>query len=384
MRIRYPQDYARGAIGPLPAFSILFLNLLGVGVLYLPASLVNETGRSGIFAILTLGFIAWVLTCIASWWMKQFPHKTFWEIGNELFGIRKGRQLGKWLFTPIIFAIVFNWIEHIVMEIALFVYTLKVQYFTRTPTYVLIFLSVLLAFYAAKQGPVAIARLNLILLPFAAIPLLIILIFSINKGDLINIIPTLPDDWGVFINGILHNLFSFSGFFIFIGYMGFYRKPENAIKHHSWAIWTITIWYTVMYLCCLSVFGPDDLKNYTTPVLQMATESIARQFFLERLDSVFLPTWMILVFTTAANTMFAATYFLKELFQIKEEQRGTILVLVSAICVGFNLFPTNIIQLQKISYQADLISWCVIAFIIILLSILTILRKRKERRSTSA
>lgn len=388
MKIRYPQDYQKGIIGPVQSFSIIYQTVIGVGILFMPSTVAASTHRAGIFSILITGFFSWIILSIATWALKRYPQMSIFEAGTQMFGSKKNPKVGKWIFAPIFIAILLNWFGYVVIEISAFVTVLKIEYFTRTPTYALVLLSLILAVYAAKQGAGTIARLNVLLLPVTLIPLVLFFVATLEDGKIINLVPTLPEDWGVFFSGTLKTLFSFAGFMIFFGYVRFYRRPDKSQKAHSWAVWSITIWYAITYLSCISVFGPDEIVNYTTPVLQLVTESHVDQFLLERLDPAFLPTWMIMVFTTAANALFAVSYAIKEFLGLKEEQRGTILFLLSLVIFGLTMLSTNITAFFKATYQFELISWGVFIFVALIFALLAGIRKKGKEEadydSTSA
>ncbi|WP_044642545.1 GerAB/ArcD/ProY family transporter [Risungbinella massiliensis] len=379
MKVRYPEDYRKGTIGPLQAFSISYQNVLGVGVLFMPATVAASTQRSGIFSILLMGFFCWIIVSVVTWGIKRYPQMSLWEIGTQVFGTRKNPKVGKWLFAPIFILLMVNWLMYIAVEISLFVTTLKIEYFTQTPNSVLIVLSLLLSMYAAKQGPATIARLNVLLLPVTVIPLLLFLFSTFEGGELINIIPTLPDDWGAFFSGSLNTLFSFAGFTIFLGYIGFYRRPDKSGKAHSWAVWAITFWYVLTYIFCLSVFGPEDISNYLTPVLSLVTESQSDQFLIERLDPAFLPAWMVMVFTTTSNSLFAVSYAMKEFLGVKEETRGTIIFILSSIAFVIAMLPTDLSTFNEVLKQYQMITWSISIPFTLICALFAVIRKRGRK-----
>lgn len=387
MRVRYSQDYDEGVIGSFQSLSMIVLNILGIGSLYLPSIIASNTGRSAIFSILLTGIFVWFLILLSTSIMQKFPRKSFVDVGVRLLSSSRHKKIGKWLFAPIFLFFITKWFSFTAFEISTFVYTLKIQYLSETPYWVLLIMTLLSVYYAAKQGPSTIARINLLLFPLAVLPLFLFVFGAIGSGNLINLVPALPNDWWSFLKGTVQGtVISFTGFTIFLAYMRFYQEPKSAHKYHSWGIWFVVFWYIFTYLACSSVFGPDEIENMATAPFHLVTLTGGVSMFLERLDPALLPSWMLLVFAATANKIFAITYSLKEYFRFKEEQRNVIILWASILLYCACLLPKNFDQIIMISEQLGIFYWIVFTILVLGAVLLTRIRfgKRREEKDDSA
>ncbi|MEW9032955.1 MAG: GerAB/ArcD/ProY family transporter, partial [Planifilum fimeticola] len=104
----------------------------------------------------------------------------------------------------------------------------------------------------------------------------------------------------------------------------------------------------------------------------------------ERLESAVLSIWVIAVFTTITNTMFAIVHTLHEFLGLANRRRKWITLTIGAIIYGLALWPTNIYEMGKWGEMIGYL-WFFSTLLVppLLYVIARIRRKRGEKKGES-
>ncbi|WP_177199231.1 GerAB/ArcD/ProY family transporter [Planifilum fulgidum] len=375
----------KGSISPYQVYALIVNSVIGVGVLLFPRSMAKEMGTDGILVIPLVGIIAGIMLFVISKLGGLFPGRSLVGISREILGIKRYPWLGKILSVVLLAIFLVNWLGGMVVVTRTFGQVLVTAVFQRTPIVVVMLMLVAAAAYVSHSRVDVLARFNEFLLPLIYAPGILLIAALIQVGEVEHLLPLFQADWKQVVKGASTALFSYTGFEVTLVFMGAYQEPKKALRPYLTAIFVITVFgYWLTYLICLSVFGKEELTLLAWPVLELVKAVHIPGMIFERLESAVVSIWVIAVFTTITNTMFAIVQTLQEFLGLADRRRKWLTLAVGGTIYGLALWPTNIYEMGK---WGELMGyWWFFSILLVpplLYVIARIRRRRGEKRGES-
>ena len=366
-------------------YALMVHSVIGVGVLLFPRSMAKEMGTDGILVIPLVGIIAGIMLFVISKLGSLFPGMSLAAIIEEVLGIRRYPWLGKILGVVFLAIFLVNWLGGMVVVTRTFGQVLVTAVFQRTPIVVIMLMLMAAAAYVSHSRVDVLARFNEFLLPLIYAPGLLLIAALFQAGEVEHLLPLFQADWKQVVKGASTALFSYTGFEVALVFMGAYQEPKKAFRSYLTAIFVITLfgyWFT--YLVCMAVFGKEELIRLAWPVLELVKAVHIPGMIFERLESAVVSIWVIAVFTTLTNTMFAIVQTLQEFLGLADRRRKWLTLAVGGAIYGLALWPTNIYEMGK---WGELMGyWWFFSILLVpplLYVIARIRRRRGEKRGES-
>ena len=352
----------KGNYKKLSSYHVVFLVngiLAGVGMLSLPHSIALAKYSEWI-VVLALGIFSNLAIIPMIYLAKQYPQSTVFRINEKILG----KFIGKFLNVLIV-------IYFILITATVCREYLKIMQTTALPDMsmtvpLILILSVMV--YIASGGIKSIARFS-ILAFFITFWMVILLRYSISKGEFLHLLPIVQFSWGDFLKAFNKGFMSFTGFELILIYFPYIINPKKAFKHTSLGIWITTIIYVIIVVVSAAYFTTWQLENIQYPVLNLFK---AVEFsFIERVENFFISYWIILLMTTTAPLIWAAK---KGLDVIINKNQAWFLGLLAVIIFILIELPISV-DIQKFLFET-LVN--ITSYIIILIPIpLIIIHKIK-------
>ncbi|GAA5346142.1 GerAB/ArcD/ProY family transporter [Planifilum fimeticola] len=338
----------KGSISPYQVYALMVQSVIGVGVLLFPRAMAQEAGTDGLLMIPLVGILSGVMLFAISKLGALFPGLSIVGITREVLGIKRIPWLGKILSILVLAVFLINWVGGMVVVTRTFGQVLVTAVFRKTPIVVVMLMLVAAAAYVSYSRVQVLARFNEFLLPLIYAPGILLIAALIQVGELEHVFPLFQADWKQLLKGSSTALFSYTGFEVALVFMGAYQEPKKALRPYLTAMFVITMFgYWLTYLACLAVFGREELTRLSWPVLELVKSVHIPGMILERLESAVLAIWVIAVFTTLTNTIFAVVQTLHSFLDLADRRRKWITLAVGGIIYGVALWPTNIYELGK-------------------------------------
>ena len=322
-------------IGNIEAIAVVLTVMINHIILNLPKSIISTTSSGSIINVIFVTLIAFIIVYLISQLLKNFPGLDILDISKFLGGKVLKFIIGALFLCYSIFTI------SIVLRS--FSETLKIIFFPRTPVQIIMLLFLLAIVFVNKLGFQAIARSNLFFMPIILFSILFIFVANFGNYTVQRVFPLLGNGAvSTFLSGI-SNLFAFGG----IAYL--YFLPPHLKEQKD---------YTKIALSAIGISGVFLLMSVTTllllfPLLTSSEEILplylAARFiefgrFFQRLDAVFVFTWIISMACYLSLALYFATNIFKKITNIQYSK--WVIGLIASICFGIALIPQDLKQIS--------------------------------------
>jgi len=313
---------------------------IGAGVLTLPRDLIERTGSTdGWISIILGGLLAIMVSHIIVRIMEKHPDDDLYALLPKLFGKWVGTSLNVlWiLYAAVCCSIVMFTTLHLI----------NVWIFPKTPQYHLMLLFVIPIYMVTKLGFKGIARFaemvyfTMIWMPF-------ILLFALTDIDWHHLRPVGREGWWPIITAIRSTIQPLNGF-----ELAFFMYPYLTNKSKAYVGITVanlisTSLYLMVTLICYLRFTPFEIKQYVWPALNLL--KLIRFPFVERLEIIFLPFYLFVMFKTIIPYLFLTAEGTRRLFRSHTHVNYLRIYIGLWIISSFFFVPTfnQVIQMGKI------------------------------------
>lgn len=312
--------------------------IIGVSILSLPSEIAKVTSFSdGWIPILLGGIIFTFITIIAVKLAALFPEQSF--MSYTTFLVTKPVAIG------------IAWI-HIIIVIFAGAYAVRSvafisqQYlFDQTPMEVLALAFLLVIIYAISGSRAGLFRLNVLFLPIILIAFLFVVLFNMKWFETVNLLPMFKSDATDYMKGITKSFQAYGGFGIVLFYFVFIRKPTNMTKKIVIGMSVSTLFYLIIFLATIAVFGNAVTENLGFPTIELAKRVDIPGAIFERIDALVFTIWAMAIFNTATMTLDTGVLLLTSLF--KKVEKKVITIILSPIIFYISMFPQQLDQVQK-------------------------------------
>ena len=346
---------------------LLFGIMFGYGGLALPKILAEYTATGGWVSILIGALIALGLTINLVYLGLIHKNKTFYDYSKVL--------TGKYVSTVLVFFyIVFMFIMGSMIN-RLSAEIIKQTILLNTPTWVIIWAFLLVAYYAVVKDINTIARLGEIYGVIIILAGIVVGLAEFMQGDLINLKPYfIWEDVPNYFNGSLKIRLAFSGMAI-LAVIPFGKKQNNkTLTYISITIFLIAFMYIITYESAIAVMGIDSIVKYNDAVFTAVRRiEIPMLQFLRRLDGILIISFILSVFMNITLYAYGAIFLLSKLFSKSSMKIIAISVLVLSYFVC--QLPKSVEATQNILELTSLYGVIILGSINIMILILSKVKK---------
>ena len=293
--------------------NLLFLTILGIGIVNLPSSLAKEADSD-----------AWILVSIAGIGVILFAyimckvgqrHSNLGFVGTLQYLF--GKILGTALAVPVaLYALVLT-----AVELRLFAEVTKIYLLHNTPLEFIILPIIILTVLLVRMGIEPITRAFGIYLFIIVFSVLFIFLVGFQGNDYSNLLPMLKTPIPKFISGLSTVIFAFSGFELLLIVFPYVRHPMDTVKVTFAAIGSITILYAVITIYCITKLGIDETKASIWPVMAMVKSIEMPGGFIQNLEGILSSLWVVFAFTSLIGFLYFFSVTAQGIFKHQDNKQ---------------------------------------------------------------
>lgn len=293
-------------LNDLEIIALLVGNMVGIGILSLPGSVVKDAKQSGWISVIIGGIYPLVFGSFAIYLCRKHSDENILNLSKRYLGYIFGNLLNLIFlsfFTINVIAVTTGFTNVLTVYGTPFLKPLKI----------LLVITITVA-YISNLGLKTIGRLNKISL-FLIISLNLLLLSALRKGNYLNLFPVFGGGIKNIISASKDSAFSYGGIeIIFLIYP--YIRNKDRIKSIVIKASTITIAiYTWITFATIYYLGHRFILKNMWPLL-MLTESIDLPI-VNSFRLVFLFLWSIVMLKLIVNDYYAAIFIFKDVFRNK-------------------------------------------------------------------
>ncbi len=315
--------------------AVLTMTIIGVGILSLPRTVVEEAGSDALFLLLGGCIVALIAGWIMFLVVKRFPGETLVEFNNTLLGKFLGTvvSLGFFAYLMIFSAIEARSFGEITKQYLLF----------QTPIEVLAITFLLAAAYTARSGIEPIARMAEILFPIITIVSIVILLPILPELDHTHFYPIFRTPILQMVKSLPVVIFSFLGLELILLFSVFVKEPKKIGRTVLLTIGLVSFYYISVVYIVVARFGTAEVTHIIWPTLEIFKTVDLPGAFIENVDAFIMAIWVIAVFTTLVHMYYGAALILSRIFKAKEFNIFVLPLLPIIYFIAF--IPDNLVQM---------------------------------------
>lgn len=316
--------------------AILVMTIIGVGILTLPRTVVEEAGPDGLFLVVAGCLLALIVGWIMFLVVKKFPGETLVEFGNTL--------LGKFLGTLVSLGFLGYLIIFSAYEARSFGEITKQYLLFETPLEVLSFSLLIAAVYTARSGIETIARMSEILFPIVSIIAIVILLPLLPELDPTHFYPVFRTPILKLVKGLPVVFLSFLGIELTLLFSVFIKEPKKIGNTILLTVGLVSFFYISIVFVVVARFGLVETTHIIWPTLEIFKTVDLPGAFVENLDAFIMSIWVVAVFMSLVVFYYGAALVLSRIFKAKEFNFFVLPLLPVIYLIA--MAPDNLIQLN--------------------------------------
>lgn len=350
---------------------LVFISRIVITLTYLPA-LTAPPANQDVWLSELLSLPIQLLLAVPVYLLWQrFPNQSIIQYSQALLGIT-GKLIGLlyvWLF-----------IHFTAITLCQFNMFITTAIMPETPPLFFAISLVLFCAYAVQKGIEVIGRLSEIVAPLIMIAVITIVVFLTKDMNLKALTPIMEEGFFPVLQGgsiIATRTVEVIGLAMVLLYLND-RKKAKTIFVFSFLL--ISVYFVIITIPILAVFGVDAAKNQTFPFFS-TIKLVSVGDFLERIEAIHLGIWVLGIFIKISFYYYLAVLGIGQLLNFKEYKSlilpvGTIII---PLCI---LIAHSIVEMREFtSYK--IFTWYSLFFMVFIPSILlliAILRKKGVRQ----
>lgn len=318
-------------IGKSEAIALIFTVMVNHAILNISKAILASTESSALLNTIYISIISILISYIIYVLLNKFPTFDILDISNFL-----GGKILK-IVVSILFLGYFLFFSATLLKN--FVYALQIIYYPNTNTFFIILIFLISAFFVCNLKYNALYRSNLLTIPFVILNILILFLGNLGDFTLENIFPILGNGINeTFLYG-LSNLFAFQGL-LYILFLPPHLKDVNQLKKITFLSTLFSALYLILTVAVIFLLFDIEVSNTLLMPLYSAARYIEFGSFFQRLDSVFILTWIISFVSYLSITMNMCCTILQKVTPIKSSK--VFILLISFIILIVTFFsPTH-------------------------------------------
>ena len=304
-------------IGKTEAISLILTVMANHAILNISKAILSSSESSALLNTIYISIIALILSYIIYALLNKFPTFDILDISNFLGG-KVLKTIVALLFLAYFLFFSASLLKH-------FVYALQTIYYPNTNTFFPIIVFLIAAVFVCNLKYNAIYRSNLLTIPFVLLSLFVLFFGNIGDFTFENIFPILGS--GIketFFYGI-SNLFAFQGL-LYILFLPPHLKDVTELKKITLLSILFSALYLIISVATIFLLFDIEVSNTLFMPLYSAARYIEFGTFFQRLDSVFILTWIISFLSYLSITINICCNILQKVTYQKSIKLSTILI----------------------------------------------------------
>lgn len=322
-------------IGSIEAIFLVLTITVNHIITNLPKALIEQSGTATLLNIVYLTIIILGIVFLISKLLRHFPNQDIIDI-SEFLGGKVFKNIVGILFIVYFFIASSTFLRS-------FCENIKIIYFQRTPVAILIVLFLVGIVLCNRLGMHSIVRANLIILPVVLFSIMFIFFANFENFNVQRVFPLLGNGINSTFCSGLSNLFAFCGLAIL------YFLPPHLQDTKQFKTISITsmilsaIWLLFSIATLLFIF-PFTVTSEEIMPLYLAGRFVEFGRFFQRLDAVFLMTWIISITSYLSIVVSMIVNVFKKLTNFKYSY--VVIYLSAIIMLILSLLPKNYNQIH--------------------------------------
>ena len=298
-----------GKISERQLISLIVVEVLSTGLVYVPSSLLNNSSRDAYLTVL----VSTLLSLPAAWLIGGLCLKYPQARALSLFTQLLGKPLGTFVaFSYALFFLVT--VCSILVPGGEMIHT---AFMPSTPMFLLVFLLTCLSGYAVYLGLESLARFNTMVVPLMFLTFLMLGAVNMNQFDLDNLFPLYEHGLTPIFSGMLSPV----GWFDQV-ILALILAPEVRHISRRTLLWTVLInlvFFEYLILVILLIMGPTLPTFYEFPTLELARIATVRGS-IRGYDALVMTVWVTAVSVKAAIWIYAGNILLGDIFRLQNRR----------------------------------------------------------------
>lgn len=298
-------------IGKIEAIALMVIIIINVVVLNIPNIIMLSAGSGAIINVMYIGVLGVLFSILVSKLYDKFDGKDIIDI-SEYVG-------GKILKTFVCICFLVFIIVLAIIAVRYLSRSIKIIYFNKSPFIYILLFFVVPAVIMNKLGIKAVSGVNMVFIFIVIVSLLILLISSYENFTLSKMFPILGNGFNeVFILGAT-NIFAFANF-IFLFLIPSLLKKTSDLK--PVALFSSII-SAIILIFCIATFIltlPAVTESEEMLSIYLLTRMVGFGNFLERLDAIFIFSWIITLLSCLSIGVFFILRILSKMLNLKDEK----------------------------------------------------------------
>jgi spore germination protein (amino acid permease) len=357
-------------ITPYGLFSTIVVTTVGIGIFSYPREVATIVGNDAWIVTLVSGAIAYGLAYVIYKVIRINDFNRFYNMMENNFGKIFGA----------IFSMIFVAYSVFSMSIGMrsFVEVIKMYLLERTPTEFLIIVTIFTGSYLVRGEIDNLVKFNEITLGIMFIPIILVLLLTLNNLDFTNILPVLDNDPINYVKGLNAAIYSFTGFELIYLFLPFAKDKMKINTSILKGISFVTFFYIVIVVFCISVFSKEQTKILLWPTITMIKSINIPGAFIERWEGIVMAMWVIFYFTTFVNYYYFSADIVKDVFKLKDIKLSILIVTPFIYIVA--MYPENVVDLYNINKTViPIFTLYVLVILPLMLFLTNKFRRRQEK-----
>jgi len=313
-------------IGNAEAIALIITVIINHIILNMTKVIISSSDSAAILNTVYISAIALILSYIIYTLLKMFPTFDILDISNFL-----GGRILK-VIIGVLFSFYFIFFSGTLLKN--FAYCLQIIYYTSTNTFFIIVVFLIATVFVCNLKNNALFRSNLLIIPFIVISICIL--FLGNSGDFVfqNVFPVLGHGVNAtFLNGI-SNLFAFQGL-LHILFLPPRLKDVTKLRKISLLSITFSALYLLVSVAVALFLFDTSVTNSLLLPLYSAARYIEFGTFFQRLDSIFMLTWIISFVSYLSIIVSTCCNIFQKITHIQSTKFSTTLIAFIMLVVTF-------------------------------------------------
>jgi len=328
-------------IGNAEAIALIITVIINHIILNMTKVIISSSDSAAILNTVYISAIALILSYIIYTLLKMFPTFDILDISNFL-----GGRILK-VIIGVLFSFYFIFFSGTLLKN--FAYCLQIIYYTSTNTFFIIVVFLIATVFVCNLKNNALFRSNLLIIPFIVISICIL--FLGNSGDFVfqNVFPVLGHGVNAtFLNGI-SNLFAFQGL-LHILFLPPRLKDVTKLRKISLLSITFSALYLLVSVAVALFLFDTSVTNSLLLPLYSAARYIEFGTFFQRLDSIFMLTWIISFASYLSIIISTCCNILKKFTNIKSTKFSSSIIafIILAITLSFKNYAISIFYIDVV------------------------------------
>ena len=324
-------------IGKFEAIALMVIIIINVVILNIPNMIMLSAGPSAIINIIYVSILAILFSIVISKLFNRFTGKDIIDI-SEYLG-------GKVLKTVVCICFLMFFLLLAVVAVRYLSRSIKIIYFNNSPLLYLLLFFIVPAIIINKLGLKAVSGVNIIFVFIVILSLLFLLIFSYEYFNISKMFPIFGNGLNkTFIYGST-NIFAFVNFaFLFL--IPSFLKSTSDFKKIAISSTIISALILVFCITTFILTLPTVTESDEILSIYLLTRMVGFGNFLERLDAIFIFSWIITLLSSLSIGIFFILKILRKMLNLQDEK--TLASPIGLIILGGCLLIKNYSEIKFI------------------------------------